>query len=214
MPNGKKVVSLLSDGLDSPVSTYLMMKQGYDVLAVSMITAHDPQNLSRNKVLKLAKLLKEKTGRNIEVHFVKYTEIQGEFVEKAERKLTCLLCKRLMLRIAQEIAKREGIDYIINGDILGEQASQTLENLYAVQRVVSDALVIRPLIGFDKIEVIRIAQQIGTYEICSEKAPSCDRNPKYPETHARLKDLVKAETPFDYNFIVKSLINGIEIVKI
>jgi len=119
-----------------------------------------------------------------------------------------------MLRIAQEIAKREGIDYIINGDILGEQASQTLENLYAVQRVVSDALVIRPLIGFDKIEVIRIAQQIGTYEICSEKAPSCDRNPKYPETHARLKDLVKAETPFDYNFIVKSLINGIEIVKV
>ena len=210
----KKVVSLLSGGLDSPISTYLMMKRGYDVLAISLITANDPAGLNRTKILKLASLLKERTGRNIEVYFIKYIQIQSEFVEKAERKLTCLLCKRLMLRLAQRIAKEQGIKFIINGDILGEQASQTLENLYAVQRVVSDALVVRPLIGFDKLEVIRLAQQIGTYEICSMKSPGCDKNPQYPETHAKLKDLVKAESVFNYEAIIQSLVQSAEVVKI
>jgi thiamine biosynthesis protein ThiI len=210
----KKVVSLLSGGLDSPIATYLMMKRGYDVLAISLITANDPEGLNRNKILQIASLLKEKTGRNIEVYFIKYVHIQSEFVEKAERKLTCLLCKRLMLRLAQRIAKEQGIKFIINGDILGEQASQTLENLYAVQRVVSDALVVRPLIGFDKLEVIRIAQQVGTYEICSMKSPGCDKNPQYPETHAKLKDLVKAESVFNYEPIVESLVKSAEIVKV
>ena len=210
----KRVISLLSGGLDSPVSTYLMMKRGYDITAISLVTAEDPEELNKKKILGLGKVLTDLTNRKIRLYYIKYTAIQSQFVEKAERKLTCLLCKRLMLRLAQEIAKRNGIKFIINGDILGEQASQTLDNLYVVQRVISDVLVIRPLIGYDKLEVIRIAQKIGTYDVCSMKSPGCDKNPQYPETHAKLKDLIKAESNFNFEPIIEKLIESAEIINI
>ena len=185
----KKFVSLLSVGLDSPVATYLMMKQGYDAVAVSFQTTEDPEGQNREKLEKLINKIVRRTGKSIKLIYIKYYTIQDEFIEKAERKITCILCKRLMLRIAANIAKKYGIEIIVNGDILGEQASQTLDNLSVVQNSIKDVLVIRPLIGYEKLDVIRIAQEIGTYELCSLPSPGCKKNPQYPETHAKLKEV-------------------------
>ncbi len=209
---GKKFVGLLSGGLDSPVASYVMMKQGFSGIVISFQTAEDPEKQNREKIEKICQHLCNLTGQALTLYYIPYTEIQDEFIKYAARKLTCLLCKRLMLRIASKVAQDNKISFILNGDILGEQASQTLDNLYAVQNVIQDVFVLRPLIGFEKLGVIHLAQDIGTYPLSSLPAPGCTKNPKYPETHAKLKELKKAENNFNYEKIVPELISKAEIV--
>ena len=124
------------------------------------------------------------------------------------------MCKRYMLRTARFLAIKERADFIINGDILGEQASQTLDNLVQIQKAVDDIPVIRPLIGFEKADVIKLSQKLGLYELSSLPAPACGRNPKYPETHAKERDIVITEKGINYDSIAKKIIAKAEIIEI
>jgi len=119
-----------------------------------------------------------------------------------------------MLRIAEKLAIINKADFIVNGDILGEQASQTLDNLVQIQSVIKKIPVIRPLIGYEKLEVIRISQKLNLYELSILQGISCDFNPKFPETHAKISDIEETERNIDFNQWINKLIENAEIVEI
>ena len=213
--NGKKkrLVALLSGGLDSPVSLYLMAKKGFDCIILSFLTGQDPELKNRDKIIKIVEKIKELTGSNFKLYIADHDSTLSQFSDAPLRKLICLMCKRYMLRAARLLVIKEQADFIINGDILGEQASQTLDNLVQIQKVVNDIPVVRPLIGFEKADVIKISQNLGIFPLSSLPAPSCGRNPKYPETHAKERDIIFTETDIDYDVIARKIISKAEILE-
>jgi thiamine biosynthesis protein ThiI len=118
-----------------------------------------------------------------------------------------------MLRIAKQIGKKEDTNIIVTGDILGEQASQTLDNLYSYNDVIQDTIMLRPLIGCDKQEVININKQIGLYNTTSIASAGCNFNPQYPETHAKLFEVENSETKVNITELVENSIRNAEKLK-
>ena len=182
-----KLVSLFSAGIDSPVATFLMMKRGVEpVLVHFKITDKDYE-----KVLKLKKKLEVFTcGKEIELYVIKRDELFNEkfsilYKNKKFHPYMCVLCKYLMHKKAGEIAKQVNAEGIITGDNLAQVASQTLKNLF-VYTTVSGFPVYSPLISFDKQETIKIAKEIGTYDISIMKSEGCIP-PKHPKTGVSLE---------------------------
>ena len=210
----KKFVSLLSGGLDSPVGAYLMMEQGFKPIFLSFLTSDDLNQSMKKKVLKITDQLRILSNQEIKIYFINHDPNLTVFQKKCERKLTCVLCKRLMLRIATEIAKKEKTKIIITGDILGEQASQTLDNLISYNDILDGFITLRPLIGWDKIEVINLNKKLGLYELSSQKSASCQYNPKYPETHAKKKEIEVSELNINVPQMAKESIERAEVLKI
>jgi tRNA uracil 4-sulfurtransferase len=206
------VVSLLSTGLDSPVATYLMLKKGYNAYTLSFLNGETSGYKNQEKIVLLGKKLIELTGQHLKMHFVDYDKYLDQFITHCERKITCLLCKRTMIRMAVTLAQRYHAKFIINGDILGEQASQTLDNLYVVNEINRTIPIIRPLIGFDKSDVIKINQELGFYEISLIKGVGCVKNPKYPETHAKLGMVRENENNIDYSSMIQAMLKEITII--
>lgn len=209
----KKFVSLLSGGLDSPVAAYLIAKNGFEPIFLSFLTSDDNKNTLKLKIINILKKLKTQIDYGIKVYFINHDPNLNLFQQKCERKLTCILCKRMMLRIAMEIAKREGTNLIVTGDILGEQASQTLDNLIEYNDLMQNFIIIRPLIGWDKLEVINLNKKLGLYKVTSMKAASCQFNPIYPETHAKRYEISKAELLYNANDIVENSLEKAQILK-
>jgi len=209
-----KFIGLLSGGLDSPVAIYLMMKKGFDCVLLNFYQNIDLEQINKKKILEIAKKIKEITGKGLIIYFINNRDILTIFKNSTKRKLTCILCKRLMLRIAEKLAIINKADFIVNGDILGEQASQTLDNLVQIQSVIKKIPVIRPLIGYEKLEVIRISQKLNLYELSILQGISCDFNPKFPETHAKISDIEETERNIDFNQWINKLIENAEIVEI
>lgn len=194
-------VSLLSTGLDSPIATYLLMRKGWACHALSFLNGKDQAEINRKKVHKVGELLVSLTHQPLRLHFVNYDSIldilQQSGQKPEDRKQMCLLCKRTMLLAAKTLAQNTGAKYIVNGDILGEQASQTLDNLYVVNQINTEVPVLRPLIGFDKLDVIKLSQNLGFYEISLMKQVSCEYNPAFPETRANLPQILTLEKNID-----------------
>ena len=210
----KKFISLLSGGLDSPIGAHLMIKQGFKPIFLSFLTSDDINQSMKNKVFKITSQLKNLSNQEIKIYFINHDPNLMIFQKNCERKLTCVLCKRLMLKIATEIAKKENTKIIITGDILGEQASQTLDNLVSYNDILDGFITLRPLIGWDKIEVINLNKKLGLYKITSQKSASCQFNPKYPETHAKRKDIDRSESNIDKLQMVKESIERAEVLEI
>ena len=208
------IISLLSPGLDSPVSTYLMMRQGFDCASLTFLNGGKESILNKSKMIKIGNQIRKLTGRKIVMHFVDYDDILNAISEKCESRITCVLCKRMMIRTAVALAKLYNANFIINGDILGEQASQTMDNLFAIHQVNEEIPLLRPLIGFNKLDVVKISQKVGLYPFCIENAPACTFNPKYPETRANLQHIWKNEILLDSDDYIKKIIEKIVIVEI
>ena len=205
-------VSLLSTGLDSPIASYLIMKQGYNCIGLSFLNGKEKSNQNREKIIQVGKRLVQLTHRKMRLHFVDYDAIVGIFKEQCEPKLTCVICKRTMIQSAVYLTHFYKSAMIVNGDILGEQASQTLDNLYAVHQINKEVPVVRPLIGFDKLDIIKISQKVGLYELSLIKGLACDNNPKHPETRANLQKLLSTETNINREDILKKIIGLIEYI--
>lgn len=206
----KKLVALLSTGLDSPIACYLMMRKGYDIVSLSMLNGQEKNHINLNKVEKIAQKLVELTGRKIYMNFVDYDRYLNDFIKKCDQKITCILCKRTMLQTAAALAKQNNAVGIINGDILGEQASQTLDNLFVVNEINNEIPVIRPLIGFDKLDIIRLSRHCGLYELSLIEGVGCNKNPQFPETHAKLKYIQENEQNIDRSDILKQILSSLQ----
>ncbi|WP_456422789.1 hypothetical protein [Thermococcus sp.] len=173
-----KAVALLSSGIDSPVAIYLMLRKGLDVIPVHF----RQDSIKEEKVLELWEVLR-KYGRLHELVTVDFSEEHVPVFEKlrelGKERWTCILCKWLMIKKACRLGHEVGARAIVTGDSLGQVASQTLDNLTIISSA-SDLPVLRPLIGLDKEEIVRIAKRIGTFKISSREEPPCPFTPKYP----------------------------------
>ncbi len=199
-----KAVSLISGGIDSPVSTYLMQRSGVEVIALHMDNSPYSGSVEVDKALKIIKRLEAANSRSIKTYVAPHGGNQDAFFNCCKRKLACVLCKRMMLRTAEMIAEREGASAIITGDSIGQVASQTLRNLYVETQAV-DIPIIRPLVGFDKNETIDIARKIGTYETSILPGSGCSAVPKKPATGAKLKEILIEEEKADIATLMKAM---------
>jgi len=208
----KRFISLLSGGFDSPVASYLMMRKGFTPIFLSFITSQEDP--FKKKILKIIELLKIETSDAIRIYFLNHKPILTLLKEDCARKLTCILCKRMMIRVAKSLGTIEGTNKIVTGDILGEQASQTIDNLFAYNNLVKGYTIIRPLIGYDKLEIIELSKQLGLYEVISTSVGDCEYNPQYPETRARQHEIRREENLINIDKLISESIARAEILDI
>jgi thiamine biosynthesis protein ThiI len=215
MPTGSqgKVVCTISTGLDSPIAAYKVMKRGCIPVFLHLDnTPYADENCSEIAVKQAQLLAKYIHGFEVKMYIVPHAPDIEEARKHASEKMTCLFCKRNMLRIAREIAIQEGADAIVTGEIIGEQASQTTANLRVIEQAVTDFPILRPLAGEDKVDIEHLGQQIGTYEFAKEGASCCTLNPKYPAVRADPVEVASCEEPMDLGILKDELKNARVIV--
>jgi len=215
MPTGSqgKVVCTISTGLDSPIAAYKVMKRGcIPVFLYLDNTPYSDAHCSEIATKQAELLSKYIHGFEVRLYIVPHAPDIEEARRHAPKKMTCLFCKRNMLRIAREIAILEQADAIVTGEIIGEQASQTTANLRAIEQAVTDFPILRPLAGEDKVDIEHIAQTLGTYEFAKEGASCCSLNPRYPAVNADPETVAACEAPMDLNILKEELRNAQIIV--
>jgi len=185
-----KLIALISGGIDSPVAAYVMDKAGAEVILLHMDNRPFADDKSIEKVKLLAEQLRSVTGSPFPLYSAPHGLSQETISRTCDRSYQCVLCKRTMLRAAQELAGRLGCGGIIMGDSLGQVASQTLKNLRYVSRGLAIP-VVRPLIGYDKLEIESVAKEIGTYELSIIRSDGCSIVPSKPVTEADLNKMEK-----------------------
>ncbi len=196
-----KCISLVSSGIDSAVATWMMMRRGCEPIIVHMNIAN-----SKEAFTKIFKRLQEFHPK-MKAYIIPFEEIVSKY--KVQTRSWCLICKRLMLRIAEEIAEKEGAEAIIMGDSLGQVASQTIHNMKIIEKA-TNMLIFKPLIGLNKNEIIGYAKRIGTYELAEDF--QCPMVPKKPVTHGKLKLVEKIEEEMPIEFIVKKAVSSAKVV--
>jgi thiamine biosynthesis protein ThiI len=210
-----KVVCLLSGGIDSPVACWLAMKRGCTIVPVYLDNAPLTDEMTRAKALDTARRLFEwSIGYPRKVYVVPHGKTLETFVREAPRKLTCILCKRMMYRIAERIAEIEKAEGIVTGEAIGEQASQTLTNLRVLDEAAMKYPIHRPLLGFDKTETETLAKKIGTFEISTRKAKGCSAAPSKPATMAKLNIVRTAEEKLDIEKMVNESVKAAKIITV
>lgn len=194
---GGHAVSLLSGGLDSPVASWMMARRGVELEMVHFVSPPYTSQQAQDKVLDLARLLTAWCGRMI-VHIIPFTEIQEEIRKNCPEEYFTLIMRRFMMRLAEAIARRAGAKALITGESLGQVASQTMMALGVTEDAVN-LPVFRPLIGMDKVEIIRMARAIGTYDTSILPYEDCCTvfTPRHPATRPNLLDVQKAESVLD-----------------
>jgi thiamine biosynthesis protein ThiI len=208
-----KFVSLISSGIDSPVATYLLSKNADEIILVhGDIKPFTDEREIENFIL-LARHLKKIISCPMKTYVVSHGESLGSFKQFCNNKYTCVFCKRTLLRYAEKIAEKENADAIIMGDSLGQVASQTLQNIKVVDNAAKIS-VLRPLIGFDKEDVVKIAKEIGTYELSILPTDGCGAVPSKPSTMAKLEKILEEENKIDVNNLVKNAIDKAKILEI
>ena len=208
------VVVLFSGGIDSPVAAWMIMKRGCRIFPLyidSSPYADQKTNLKRVKKV-FEKMGEWFIGCNMELIVVKNGKIMAEILEKTQKNLTCLLCKRIMYRIAEKVCEEKEAKAIVTGENLGQVASQTLDNLYVLNQAVNIP-VLRPIIGFDKEEIIEMAKRIGTYETSIIPVVSCSAVPDSPRTKGRIKELLREEEKLDIERLVKNALKTMKTFK-
>jgi thiamine biosynthesis protein ThiI len=198
-----RVVSLISGGFDSPVAAYRMMQRGCRLIFVHFHSAPYLDRTSQEKCRELVKLLTRHQFRS-RLYLVPFGEIQRQIVAGVLRPLRVVLYRRMMLRIAEAIARKEKAQALITGESLAQVASQTLENMAVIQQAAA-LPILRPLVGMDKQEIIDQARKIGTFEISATPDQDCCQLfvPKHPATKARLADVEKAEARLDLGELIR-----------
>lgn len=199
---GGRAVSLLSGGIDSPVSSWMMARRGVELEMVHFVSPPYTSQQAQDKVLELAHLLTGYCGRLV-VHIVPFTKIQEEIRKNCPEEYFTLIMRRFMMRLAQAVARKIGAKALVTGESLGQVASQTMLAL-ATTDDVCEMPVLRPLIGMDKVEIIRIARQIGTFDTSILPYEDCCTvfTPRHPCTRPKLEDVRAAEAALDVDALV------------
>ena len=205
---GGTAVSLLSGGLDSPVSSWMIARRGVQLEMVHFVSPPYTSDQALEKVLQLARELTAYTGRTI-VHIIPFTEIQEEIRKNCPEEYFTLIMRRFMMRLAAAVAKKAGAGALVTGESLGQVASQTMMAL-GVTEDVTLMPVLRPLIGMDKVEIIRMARDIGTYDTSILPYEDCCTvfTPRHPCTRPKIEDVREAESVLDIDALVERALAG------
>lgn len=207
-----RAVLLLSGGIDSPVAGWMALKRGLELAAVHFHSFPYTGERSREKVVDLGRVLAGYAG-SINLYINHFTDIQKAIVESCPHHLTVILMRRMMMRLADRIAEREGALALVTGESLGQVASQTLESI-VVTNAVAGRPVLRPLISFDKVEIVDRAQAIGTYHISIRPYEDCCTLfvPRHPVTAPRQEQVAAAEQALDMETLIAGSLERTERV--
>ena len=209
-PKDRKFVCLVSTGIDSPVSAYIMSRYG-ELILVHSYNYPFVDELDREVFLDLAKEIQRITRKVSRIYILPHGLALKEIKEKVRDRYRCVICKRIMLRYGKRIAKVEGADAVVTGDSLGQVASQTLENLFVEQANLRFP-VIRPLIGLDKEEIIGIAKEIGTFSISTRFNLPCKAVSSRPSTRSDRDKVLEEERKIDVERLVERIMKEAEII--
>ena len=205
---------LLSGGIDSPVAGWMIAKRGVQINAVHFHSYPYTSDRAKEKVLELARKLSFSCC-GIKVYVVPFTEIQMQIHEKCPEEYTTLIMRRYMMRIAERIARETESEALITGESIGQVASQTMTALGTTDAVVGMP-VFRPLIGFDKSEIIGIARKIGTLEISEQPFEDCCTvfTPRHPATHPKMEKILEGEKKLEEEALIQRALEGTEMIRV
>ena len=209
-----KGLLMLSGGIDSPVAGYLSLKRGVNIECLYFESPPHTSLNAKNKVLKLAEILNNYSG-NIRVHIVPFTKIQEEIYKNIPGNYNITIMRRMMYRIAERYAKRRNCKILVNGESIGQVASQTLNSMVVINNV-TNMPVIRPVACLDKLEIIDIAKKIETYETSILPYEDCCTIfvPKHPIINPSLEIAIEYEKLINYEELINECVNNIETIKI
>ena len=209
---GGKGLLMLSGGIDSPVAGYLALKRGVNVECLYFESPPHTSLEAKNKVIKLTDTINKYSGK-IKLHVVPFTEIQEAIFKNCPDTYMITIMRRMMYRIAEIYAGKIGAKILINGESIGQVASQTLDSMYCINNV-TNMPVIRPVACFDKLEIIDIAKKINTYETSILPYEDCCTIfvPKHPVIKPELNKCIAYENNFDYQNLIEKAINNIETI--
>lgn len=209
-----KGMLMLSGGIDSPVAGYLAMKRGIKLEAVYFEALPHTSLEARNKVIALTRKLAKYT-KQINLHVVPFTKLQEAIYQKVPSEYNITIMRRMMYRITEQLAKRYKALAIINGESIGQVASQTLHSMSVINSVTSMP-VIRPVACLDKLEIIDISKEIDTYETSILPFEDCCTIfvPKHPVINPNLEDCLNFEKNFDYETLIKETLDQVFTIKI
>ncbi len=207
-------VTLLSGGIDSPVSSYMIAKRGVHLIPVHFFSFPYTSQQAKEKVIELAQIITAYCGK-MTMEIVPFTHIQEEIRDKCPEEYFTLIMRRFMMRIAQRIAMDNNARAIVTGETLGQVASQTMEAMASTQAVLQ-LPVLQPLIGMDKEEIVRLARKIGTFETSILPYEDCCTvfTPRHPRTRPKLREVEAAESALDVDALVEEAVKGIEKVTV
>ena len=207
-----KVTMLLSGGIDSPVAAYMLMRRG---IRVECLHFASPPYTSLAVIDKLKDILAELNTYqpDIKLQILPFTKIQEAIYANVPEPYCITIMRRMMIRLAVEMAKRNGALAIATGESIGQVASQTLESIGVIEEV-TNFPILRPLAVSDKVSIIDIAKELGTYEISIRPFEDCCTifKPKNPKTKPKLDECLKAESKFDYETLLKECLDNVETI--
>ena len=204
-----KGMLMLSGGIDSPVAGYLALKRGVQIECIYFDSPPHTSIEAKNKVLKLASILNEYSG-HIKVHVIPFTKLQEAIFKNCDPTYMITIMRRMMYRITERLAKKRNCKIIVNGESIGQVASQTLTSMNVINEV-TNMPVIRPVACMDKLEIIRMSEKIGTYETSILPFEDCCTIfvPKHPVIHPDLKKAREMETTFDYESLIQECLKNV-----
>ena len=207
-----KGMLMLSGGIDSPVAGYLALKRGVQIECIYFDSPPHTSMEAKNKVLTLASILNEYSG-HIKVHVIPFTKLQEAIFKNCDPTYMITIMRRMMYRITERLAKKRNCKIIVNGESIGQVASQTLTSMSVINEV-TNMPVIRPVACMDKLEIIRMSEKIGTYETSILPFEDCCTIfvPKHPVIHPDLKKAKEMETTFDYESLIQECIQNVETI--
>lgn len=206
-----KFVALVSSGIDSPVATYLLSKKAEEIILVHADNRPFTDDREIENFIILAKHLKKNLSSSLKAYVVPHGSTLNAYKQNCNSRFTCVICKRMMVRYAEKIAEKEHADAIVMGDSLGQVASQTLQNIRVVEQAVKIPI-LRPLIGLDKEDVVKIAKEIGTYDLSILPSGGCSAVPTKPATRAKLEQILKEEKRIAVDNFVQKAIHDVKPV--
>ena len=209
---GGKALLMLSGGIDSPVAGYLTMKRGVEIECIHYASPPYTSSSAQKKVLDLAGIISKYQG-SIKVHIIPFTDLQLAIYKHCDESYAITIMRRMMYRIAERVAQKYKCLAIVNGESIGQVASQTLESMQTINHVI-DMPVIRPVVTYDKLEIIDVARRINTYETSILPFEDCCTifTPKNPVTKPHPEKAEKMEAGWDFEALIDECIEKMETV--
>ena len=211
---GGKTLLMLSGGIDSPVAGIEVMKRGVTVEAIHFHSPPFTSEKAKDKVIELTRILAERVGP-IKLHLVPFTEIQKQINKVVHPRYTMTSTRRMMMRISDKVVHQINANAIVNGENLGQVASQTLKSMYAINHVTATP-VLRPLLTLDKEDIIKKAKELGTFETSIQPYEDCCTifTPKNPVTDPDFDKVIKYESVFNFDEMIENAVENIETLTI